>query len=67
MMGAARMISDFDSKVSFKYWWETNKWYGSFQLHWLFVKDVGEIKLRHIKEYFDYLQHYLEMEFPFVN
>jgi len=32
------------------YWWEPMKWFGSFQLKWLFIKDIHCSKFEHIRE-----------------
>lgn len=50
-LGVAQMTSDFDPKDSFKYWWEECKWFGSFTLKWIYVKDVREKQFEHIREY----------------
>lgn len=34
------MTGDFEQGSSFKYWWEGCKWFGSFKIEWLFIKDV---------------------------
>ena len=38
--GVARMTSDFNEKVHFKFWLVETKWFGSFKIEWLYVKDV---------------------------
>lgn len=49
-LGVARMTSDFEPKKSFKYWWEECKWFGSFSLEWIYVKDIREKQFEHIRE-----------------
>jgi hypothetical protein len=49
-LGIAKMTSNIINEESFKYWWEPCKWFGTFQLKWLFVKDIPHFKFEHIKE-----------------
>jgi len=49
-LGVAKMTSNIINEESFKYWWEPCKWFGTFQLQWLFVKDIPHFKFEHIKE-----------------
>jgi hypothetical protein len=50
ILGIAKMTSDIKDDDSFMYWWEPAKWYGSFQLEWVFVKDIHHAKFEHIRE-----------------
>lgn len=45
--GLAQMLSriDYDSKSKI---WSQDKWHGTFDINWIFVKDVPNVKLRHI-------------------
>ena len=45
--GMAQMMSqiDYDSKFEI---WSQDKWQGTFEVNWIYVKDVPNIKLRHI-------------------
>lgn len=49
-LGIAKMMSNVNDTESFKYWWEPCRWFGTFQLKWLFVKDIHHFKFEHIKE-----------------
>ncbi len=42
------MTSEVSDK-SFKYWHEPLKWFGHFTVEWLYLKDVKNSKLKHIK------------------
>lgn len=35
---------------SFRFWWEANKYFGTFQLSFLFVKDLKDRLFAHLKE-----------------
>jgi len=50
LLGVAKMISNVNDEDSFKYWWEPFKWFGSFQLQWLFLKDIDNMYFEHIRE-----------------
>ncbi len=45
--GVAQMLSriDYDSKSKI---WSQDKWNGTFDINWIYVKDVPNVKLRHI-------------------
>ena len=45
-MGVAEMSSNLQPEKSFKYFWEPNKWFGSFELKWRFIKDIYHEKIR---------------------
>lgn len=49
-LGVAEMVSDFDPKNSFKYWWEGCKWFGSFEVKWIYIKDIKDKQFDHIRE-----------------
>lgn len=49
-LGVAKMTSNINDSESFKYWWEPCKWFGTFQISWLFIKDIHYIKFEQIKE-----------------
>ncbi|CAD8101882.1 unnamed protein product [Paramecium sonneborni] len=38
--GMAKLTSQFNAKSHFKYWLIENKWFGTFQIQWLYVKDL---------------------------
>ncbi|CAD8108722.1 unnamed protein product [Paramecium sonneborni] len=38
--GMAKLTSQFNAKTHFKYWLIENKWFGTFQIQWLYVKDL---------------------------
>ncbi|CAD8184734.1 unnamed protein product [Paramecium octaurelia] len=38
--GMAKLTSEFNAKTHFKYWLIENKWFGTFQIQWLYVKDL---------------------------
>jgi len=44
------MTSDIDDNESFKYWWETCKWFGTFKISWLSIKDIHYSKFEQIEE-----------------
>ncbi|CAD8064853.1 unnamed protein product [Paramecium sonneborni] len=39
-IGLAKIISEFRDKMHFKYWAEENKWFGSFLIEWVFIRDL---------------------------
>lgn len=49
-LGVAKMTSDMKDDETFKYWWEPMKWFGSFQIQWLFIKDIHESIFDKMKE-----------------
>lgn len=49
-LGVAKMQSDIDDNESFKFWWEPCKWFGTFKVSWLFVKDIHHSKFEEIIE-----------------
>jgi len=50
ILGIAKMTSDMNDDDSFKFWWEPMKWFGSFQIKWVFIKDIHYSKFEHIQE-----------------
>jgi hypothetical protein len=48
--GVAKMKSDIEPHNSLRYWWEENKYFGSFKIKWLFIKDVFDKKFNNLKE-----------------
>ncbi|KAM3137283.1 hypothetical protein pb186bvf_010653 [Paramecium bursaria] len=38
--GMAKLDSEFDHQNHFKYWFVENKWFGTFKIQWLYVKDL---------------------------
>lgn len=48
--GVARIAKDFDPKAHFKFWLSENKWFGSFKIEWLFIKDVPYSEFEHLKQ-----------------
>lgn len=49
-LGVAKMTSNINDDESFRYWWEPCKWFGSFQIKWLFVKDIHHSKFEHMRQ-----------------
>jgi len=49
-MGVAELLCPPNKDVMFNYWWEPRKWYGTFDIKWIFIKDVPHKKFEHIKE-----------------
>jgi len=50
VLGVAKMTSDVKNEETFMFWWEPAKWFGTFQLSWIFIKDVHFSKFDQIKE-----------------
>ncbi|CAD8096139.1 unnamed protein product [Paramecium primaurelia] len=48
--GMAKLTSGFDPKQHFKYWLIENKWFGLFQIKWLYVKDLPFKLFENIKQ-----------------
>ncbi|CAD8087949.1 unnamed protein product [Paramecium primaurelia] len=48
--GMAKLNSEFNSKAHFKYWLIENKWFGTFQIQWLYVKDLPFKLFEEIKQ-----------------
>ncbi len=44
------MVSDLQVDYSFRYWWEPNKYFGTFKIKIIFVKDVKDKLFESIKE-----------------
>ena len=44
------MTGDLQPDYSFRYWWEPNKYFGTFQLKWVFIKDIKDKQFAHLKE-----------------
>jgi hypothetical protein len=49
-LGVAKMASNIKDNSTFKYWWEPCKWFGTFDLQWVFIKDIHHSKFENIKE-----------------
>jgi len=49
-LGVAKLVSDIVHNETFKYWWEPCKWFGVFNIKWLFVKDIHHAKFEHLKQ-----------------
>jgi len=49
-LGIAKLISDIDHNETFKYWWEPCKWFGSYQIQWLFAKDIPHSNFEHLTQ-----------------
>jgi YT521-B-like domain len=47
--GVARMTSPVDYAASSNLWTQTDKWKGRMSVRWLFVKDIPNAQLRHIR------------------
>ena len=47
--GVARLASALRSDVDAGVWSQSNKWKGMFRIRWLYVKDVPNAHLRHIR------------------
>ena len=50
-LGVAEMAGPFNAAMSFKYWQDENKWFGTIKLKWLFVRDIPFMSLSGLKEY----------------
>jgi len=46
--GMAQMVSSLDYETKCEYWLQ-DKWNGLFQVKWIFIKDIPNTHLRHIK------------------
>ena len=44
--GVAQLVSDLLPHQSYRFWWEDNKYFGSFKLKWLFIKDINDISVK---------------------
>jgi hypothetical protein len=51
ILGVAKLTSDLKVEESFKFWWEPMKWFGSFQIQWVFIKDIHYSKFEHIQDF----------------
>ena len=51
-------MSPFSADKSYNHWSEDLKWFGSFQVKWLYVCDVVESQYQHIKEKFPNYNNY---------
>jgi len=49
-LGVAKMTSNINDEETFKYWWESCKWFGTLQIEWLFIKDIHYAYFEHIIE-----------------
>ena len=47
--GMARMMSPVDYNTSSSVWTQTDKWKGRMDIRWIFVKDIPNSQLRHIR------------------
>jgi len=47
--GMAQMMTSLDYNSTSNVWVQEGKWKGTFKVRWIFVKDVPNVKLRHIK------------------
>jgi len=47
--GMARMMSPVDYTTSSSVWTQTDKWKGRMDVRWIFVKDIPNSQLRHIR------------------
>jgi len=47
--GMARMMSPVDYTTSSSVWTQTDKWKGRMDVRWIFVKDIPNAQLRHIR------------------
>lgn len=50
-LGLAEMTTAHHPGMSFKYWQDENRWFGSFKLKWHFIKDVPSSYFSELKEY----------------
>ncbi len=46
----AQLVSDLQVDYSFRYWWEPNKYFGTFKIKIIYVKDVKDKLFESIKE-----------------
>ena len=51
LIGLAEMTTAFNPGMSFKYWEDENRWFGSFKLKWHFIKDVPYTYFSQLREY----------------
>ncbi|CAD8158271.1 unnamed protein product [Paramecium octaurelia] len=49
-IGLAKIVSYFRETKHFIYWAEENKWFGSFQIEWVFVRDLPYNELSSIQQ-----------------
>ncbi|CAK77896.1 unnamed protein product (macronuclear) [Paramecium tetraurelia] len=49
-IGMAKIVSNFRETKHFMYWAEENKWFGSFQIEWVFVRDLPYNELSSIQQ-----------------
>jgi len=57
-LGVAKLASDILHNETFKYWWEPCKWFGVFNIKWLFVKDIHHAQFEHLKqEVYQHIDH----------
>jgi len=48
-VGVAQMISTVDFEKNFPGWGQSHKWKGLFKISWVYIKDVPNRELRHLK------------------
>lgn len=51
IIGIAEMKSAFNPGMSFKYWYDENKWFGSFKINWVYVKSLQYSRINDLSEY----------------
>ena len=44
------MVSDLQVDYSFRFWWEENKYFGTFQVKFLYIKDIKDKVFESIRE-----------------
>lgn len=54
--GMAQMLTPVDYNTSSNVWAQDGKWKGTFKVRWIFIKDIPNNQLRHIR-----LREYLEI------
>jgi hypothetical protein len=48
-VGAAQMKSHVDFERNFAGWNQSHKWKGVFEISWIYIKDIPNKDLRHLK------------------
>lgn len=47
--GMAQMLTPVDYNTSSNVWAQDGKWKGTFKVRWIFIKDIPNNQLRHIR------------------
>lgn len=54
-MGVAELMSNINPGESFKYWWEGGRFFGLAKVNWLYIKDVPDSMIGHLRMYTNFL------------